>query len=123
MDNFGKAMKIARKAQKVTLKKLGEFVGKSTGYLSDIENGRKPAPKLDMVAKIEECLNISDNSLLILAAQARRRVPEARQLSKKILMLPKLSEALLKADEDLTENDFMDVMAFIQKRTHRRRDY
>lgn len=76
-----------------------------------------------MVSKIEECLNIPDNSLLILAAQERQQVPKARRLSKKILLLPKLSEVLLKADKDLTEKEFMEMVLFIQQQKERRIDY
>ena len=115
MNNFGQVMKNARKAKRVTLRTLGEYVGKSVGYLSDIENGRKRAPQLDLVLKIEECLGIADGSLVNIAAQVRRSLPQAKKLSEKIMAMPKLSEALLRADEDLTEDEFEEFMKFVEK--------
>ncbi|MBU1386918.1 MAG: helix-turn-helix transcriptional regulator [Proteobacteria bacterium] len=115
MNNFGQMMKSVRKEKRVTLRKLGEYVGKSIGYLSDIENGRKRAPKLDIVLKIEECLGIVDGTLINLAAKMRRSMPQAKKLSEKLMAMPKLSEALLRADEDLTEDEFDELMKFLEK--------
>ena len=119
MNKFGEIMKNARKKKRVTLRKLGEYVGKSIGYLSDIENGRKRVPSLDIVLKIEEFLEITDGSLIEVATQVRRTIPKAKELSEKILTMPKLSEALLRADEDLTEEEFQNFMKFVESRKKR----
>jgi transcriptional regulator with XRE-family HTH domain len=69
---FAHQLKASRKAQGMTLRQLGEKIGRSIGYLSDVECGRRQPPKLDLVEKIEDVLSIGDSSLL-LAAQRERR--------------------------------------------------
>lgn len=73
MNNFGQLLSNYRKQKKSTLKKLSACCGISIGYLSDIEHSRKRPPNLDIVARIEDCLDIHDNSLLILARNIRRK--------------------------------------------------
>jgi transcriptional regulator with XRE-family HTH domain len=120
MQSFGEALKIARTARRVTLRVLGEHVGKSVGYLSDIENSRKRPPTLDIVEKIEKFLGITDNSLVTLASNLRKKIP--KEWTERIMLTPKLSEALLRADEDLTDNEFDDLMDYFQTIIKIRRD-
>ena len=96
MESFGEAFRKARTEKKVTLRELGEHVGKSIGYLSDIEHGRKRPPKLDMVGEIEDFLGIIDARLMKLARKSRMRVP--KDLARRIRMRPQLSTLLLRAE-------------------------
>lgn len=116
--SFGKMLKMAREGKRITLRKLGEYVGKSVSYLSDIENNRKRPPKLDTVAKIEECLSVNDGRLVTLASQLRKKVP--KNITNRFVTMPKLSEALLRADEDLTDDEFADLINHIEKIKKRR---
>ncbi|MBU0995372.1 MAG: helix-turn-helix domain-containing protein [Proteobacteria bacterium] len=118
MRSFGEALKKARTARRVTLRVLGEHVGKSVGYLSDIENSRKRPPTLDIVEKIEEYLGINDNLLVTLASNMRKKVP--KEWTDRIMMTPKLSEALLRADEDLNDDEFDELMEYFREIKNRR---
>jgi transcriptional regulator with XRE-family HTH domain len=97
MQSFGKEFKRIRRVRKVTLREIGEYVGKSIGYLSDIEHDRKGPPDLRIVEKIEQFLGVKDNSLINLAARIRSQRPE--NLAQRIKRRPILSEVLLRADE------------------------
>jgi len=118
MESFSEAFREARINKKATLREIGEYVGKSVGYLSDIEHGRKRPPKLDIVSNIEEYLSIKDGKLLRLAAEVRRKVP--KNVTQRIRMVPRLSEALLRADEDLTNEEFDNLMNYYEKIKERR---
>lgn len=97
MKSFGEAFREARKKQRITLRKIANIVGKSIGYLSDIEHDRKGPPPLPVVEKIENILGMRDHFLLNLAADIRRQRPA--DFTKRIQMRPMLSELLLRADE------------------------
>lgn len=118
MKSFGEALKKARAARRVTLRVISEYSGKSVGYLSDIENGRKRPPSLDIVQKIEECIGVNDNSLVTLASNIRKKIP--KELTERIMLTPKLSEALLRADEDLSDKEFNELMNYFQQIKDRR---
>ncbi|MDD2389158.1 MAG: helix-turn-helix transcriptional regulator [Desulfobacterales bacterium] len=120
MKSFGKALKKARTAKRVTLRILSEHVGKSVGYLSDIENNRKRPPVLDIVEKMEECLGVYDGTLVALASQIRKKIP--KEWTDRIMLTPKLSEALLRADEDLTDKEFDDLMNYFKEIKKKRED-
>jgi transcriptional regulator with XRE-family HTH domain len=97
MESFGKEFKRLRRERKITLREISLFVGKSIGYLSDIEHDRKSPPDLAIVEKIEQTLGITDNYLVNLAARLRRQRPD--KLAQRIRRRPILSEVLLRADE------------------------
>jgi len=83
--------------KRMTLREIGERIGKSIGYLSDIEHDRKGPPDLKTIEQIEILLGVSNNSLVKLAAEIRRQRPQ--DVSQRIRMRPILSEILLRADE------------------------
>ena len=118
MINFGEAMKKARKAKRITLRVLGEHVGKSVGYLSDVENGRKKPPKLEVVQNIESFLEITDESLTKMAKKLRGKMSD--ELSARIMLMPKWSEALLRADEDLTDEQLNRIMNIVNESKNRK---
>lgn len=118
MENFGETLRKERMAKRVTLRKVSEYVGRSIGYLSDIENNRKGPPNLEIVRKIEELFCIDDGKLINLAAKLKRKVP--KDVKQRIQMSPKLSEALLRADDDLTGEEFKDLMQYMDKIKKRR---
>lgn len=110
MKSFGETFKASRKKKKLTLRAVGKKVGKSIGYLSDIEHGRKNPPKLDLVSKIEEALGITDGKLVELARTAREKLPV--NIENTIKTRPALKEVLLRADEISDEdlNELLDKM-------------
>ena len=96
MDNFGEALKIARKSKRATLREVSEYIGKSIGYISDIEHNRKRPPDLETVSKIEDFLGIEDGTLLNIAKIVRKKVRPP--LPQRLKMNPKLSTVLLRAE-------------------------
>jgi transcriptional regulator with XRE-family HTH domain len=113
MENFGRRLKEERKDKRVTLRKISEYVGKSIGYLSDIEHDRKGPPDLETVRKIEECLGTDDGKLINLASKLRKRIP--KDVTQRIRMAPKLSEALLRAADDLTDVEFDHLISYMEQ--------
>lgn len=97
MASFGKTLKNARISKRTTLRQVGEYIGKSIGYISDIEHDRKRPPDLETVGKIEDFLGIEDGKLLNLARQIRKNVKPS--LSKRLRQKPKLEYALLRAEK------------------------
>lgn len=118
MENFGETLRKERVAKRVTLRKVSKYVGRSIGYLSDIENNRKGPPNLEIVRKIEELFCIDDGKLINLAAKLKRKIPKG--VKQRIQMTPRLSEALLRADGDLTDGEFDDLMLYMDKIKKRR---
>lgn len=102
MSNFGDVLKTARITKRFTLREVSKEIGKSIGYLSDIEHNRKRPPELEIVSKIEQCLGISDGLLVNLANRIRKNTVKTSNLSRKINADPKLSTILLRA-ESLTD--------------------
>lgn len=107
MTEFSKAFREERLKKKKTLREIAEYVDKSIGYLSDIEHGRKGAPDLETVRKIEEFLLVTDNKLVNLASKQRMTMPA--EVMQSIQKLPALADILLRAD-DFTNEDFVDLL-------------
>ncbi len=107
MEDFGDAFRKAKLAKRATLRDLSKFTGKSIGYLSDVLHKRKGPPDLETVGRMEQCLDVKDNRLLILAKQQRSARPV--DLIRRVTSRPKLREALLRienlSDEQLDELD------------------
>lgn len=96
--SFAEALKSVRTAKRVSLRKLGEYVGLSIGYISDIEHGRRRPPDLETVRKMEEVLSVAEGKLVNLALQVRKKVPEG--VSEVFYRNPRLAEALLRASDE-----------------------
>ena len=116
MESFGEVFGRIRRERRVTLREVAEYVGKSIGYLSDVEHGRKTPPDLDVVAKVEEILRVTDGTLLNLARQARAQRPT--DLVRKLRARPLLAEMLLRA-EGLPDDELREE---IQRLTERGRE-
>jgi|BioPla2DNA2_1021312.scaffolds.fasta_scaffold16678_4 transcriptional regulator with XRE-family HTH domain len=59
---FGEIIKAKREEKNYTLVHLSKVIGISAGYLSQLENGRKNNPKLEIVLKIIKELDIDINT-------------------------------------------------------------
>lgn len=105
MNEFGEALKAARLAAKKTLRETSAHVNLSIGYMSDIEQGRKSAPDLETVRKLQDFLRVDNESLVLLASEARTKRPT--EIAQHIQNRPRLSELLARArnltDEELEE--------------------
>lgn len=107
MNEFGRLFRDKRVAKRITLREISEAVGKSIGYLSDIEHGRKGPPDLETVKRIEETLGINDHSLLTVASKLRSNIPA--EITQRIQMRPRLAEMLLRADK-LSDEELDDLI-------------
>ena len=87
---FGKMLGTARKTKNITLRKLGQLVGMSPSYLSEIENGRRMPPRdEEKLHDLALVLNLDEGEL---AETARRE---------RVRKSPKVFEKLFSANEDL----------------------
>lgn len=61
---FGSYLKSLRKKKGLTLTELGDLIGYSNPYLSQIENGKKGIPSPDILKKLAEPLGVSYAELM-----------------------------------------------------------
>lgn len=113
MSNFGTALKRARKAARKKLREVSEHVGLSIGYLSDIEQGRKAPPDLDVVEELEKFLLVSDSSLVKIADEDRTKRPS--QVAQQIQERPELSELFFRV-KDLPEKELEKLIEQLSKK-------
>ena len=107
MNEFGIALKKARIEAKKKLRDLSEFMKLSIGYLSDIEQGRKAPPDLEIVRKMQEYLSVADGLLATLAEKARTRRPT--EVAQQIQERPQLSELFFRV-KDMSEEDLKQLI-------------
>jgi len=72
-ETFGKKARDLRLKADVGLRELARLIGKSPGYLSDVEQNNVPPPSEDVILKIAVVLNEDRNELL---KAARKMDPE-----------------------------------------------
>jgi transcriptional regulator with XRE-family HTH domain len=105
MNEFGDALKKARLEARKKLRETADYVNLSIGYLSDIEQGRKSPPDLEIVRKLQDFLRVESDELVLLASEARTKRPT--EVVQHIQKRPRLSELFLRAknlsDEELEE--------------------
>ncbi len=75
LKEFATLLKTERRKARRTLREIAAATGKSIGYMSDVEQGRKLPPPPDVVSKIEEELGIQNCQLVRLAEEVRRLRP------------------------------------------------
>ena len=71
---FGAFISAKRKELRLTLRETAKHLGIACGYLSDVEQSRRPAPEGDFVERISRYLDLSKTDherLLDLAAKSR----------------------------------------------------
>jgi transcriptional regulator with XRE-family HTH domain len=64
---FGQYLKKLRKIKGITLTELGELVGYSNPYLSQIETGKRGTPSPEILKKLSEPLGVSYEELMVKA--------------------------------------------------------
>lgn len=103
MSKFSMAFKKARINSGRTFRDMAKEVGKSIGYLSDIDSGRKHPPERLLVLKLERFLGVTDGHLVRLADEHRINVPN--NLKHIVSEKPQLGEFLLMSQTLLREDD------------------
>ena len=81
----GEIIKAKREEKNYTLVELSKMVGISPGYLSQLENGRKANPKLELILKIIKELDIDIDMLLGLESKGESSNVKVPSLLKLIL--------------------------------------
>ena len=102
----GEIIKAKREEKKCNLVDFAKVIGISPGYLSQLENGRKANPKLDIILKIIKLLDIDIDMLLGLE-------PQNENLNLKIPSLLKLILAKDRNFKVLEEKEVLKKMCNI----------
>jgi len=68
-DTFGSVLRKLRLKARMGLRELAAHIQISAGYLSDIEQGNVPAPKVKVVLALERALQIEKGQLLSAAGK------------------------------------------------------
>jgi transcriptional regulator with XRE-family HTH domain len=74
MKTLGCIIRDARVARELTMRKLAEEVGVATGFISDIENGKKFPSDTKVLVKIADRLGLKFNELSEVAKMSRLHV-------------------------------------------------
>ena len=106
--NLGEKIKKLRKENKLTLKLLGEKVGLSTSFLSEIEKG-KTNPSLKKLISIADELNVSICCLMDEECDIHYRYAAAENKSK-YKALPDITEKLIGKEFDELREALYDVI-------------
>jgi transcriptional regulator with XRE-family HTH domain len=102
MNKFAKAFRTARLNSGRTFREIADAIGKSIGYLSDIDSGRKNPPERSVVLQIERFFGIADGHLARLADEVRMSVPN--NLKGLVSETPQLGQFLLMSQTLLRED-------------------
>lgn len=124
LEEFAARLKKERRAARRTLRELAEAAGKSIGYLSDVEQGRKLPPSPAVVTKIERELGIQDGRLVKLAEEVRRLRPTElmKMITSSRPAVTQMIGEFLRAD-DLSDEDLDELrekVAQMQERSQNR---
>ena len=122
IEKFAALLKNERRTARRTLRELAEATGKSIGYLSDVEQGRKPPPSPNVVVKIEKKLGIQDSRLMKLAEEVRRLMPTElmRMIRNSSPKMTQMVGELMRAD-GLSEEDLDKLLETVAQMQERRR--
>jgi transcriptional regulator with XRE-family HTH domain len=102
---FGEMLETARRAKKITLRKLSTLVGLSPSFLSEIENGRRMPPReAEKLRDLALVLNLDEKKLT--EAAYRERIRKSPKVFEKLFSANQdLAWGLYRAAEDASEDD------------------
>jgi transcriptional regulator with XRE-family HTH domain len=103
-DTFGKKLRDFRIHADVGLRELARLIGKSPGYISDVEQDHVPPPSEDVILKIAVALTVDKKELLIVA---RKMDPE---ISSYVAQDPEAADFLRMAQEKNFDSDDWDTL-------------
>ena len=75
-SGFGVFLRDLRQEKEIGQRKLARRLGISAPYLNDIEKGKRPAPKEEILRNMAEALEADLQRMFDLAAQSRNEIPE-----------------------------------------------
>ena len=98
---FGNLLRSIRLEARVGLRELARLIGKSPGYLSDMESGNVPPPSERIIVQIAHALNIDKKALL---SAAKKVDPE---LTEYVAERPQAADFLRMAkDQEFSGDDW-----------------
>jgi len=106
-ESFGAVLRQARLNAKIGLRELAAFIGKSPGYLSDIEQDKVRPPSEAIILAIAKSLDVDQNILL---CAAKKVDPE---LSEYVSKEPGAADFLRMAKDKGFEGDDWDRITLI----------
>ena len=104
-DTFGKKLRDFRIQADVGLRELARLIGKSPGYISDVEQDHVPPPSEDVILKIAAALNVEKKELL---TAAQKMDPE---ISRYVAQEPEVADFLRMAQEKKIDSDDWDTLS------------
>lgn len=107
MGEYGDALKVARTAAKKKLRETSEATGLSVSYLSDIEQGRKSPPDVQIVRMLQDFLGIADDAHVPLAERERTKMPT--QMIQSFQSKPRLHDLFFRL-KNLSEEELEDFL-------------
>ena len=122
LGKFATRLKMERRRARRTLREIAEATGKSIGYMSDVEQGRKLPPLPPVVTRIEKELGIVDGRLMRLAEEVRSLRP-AELLNLIKHSRPAMTEMvgdLMRAD-GLSDEDLEELRKTVARMQEKRR--
>lgn len=115
MNQFAKRFRDIRIANRATLRQIAASVGKTIGYLSDIEHGRRNPPDDETVGKIEKALGVKGDELRNIARQMRELPADFTSRIKISPMMADWAKVLMRAEENLTHQELQKIFEKTQK--------
>jgi len=103
-DTFGKKLRDFRIQADVGLRELARLIGKSPGYISDVEQDHVPPPSEDVIIKIAAALHVGKKELLLVA---QKMDPE---ISSYVTQEPEAADFLRMAQEKKFDSDDWDTL-------------
>ncbi len=108
-DSFGKILREMRLEADIGLRELATLIGKSPGYLSDVELNQAPPPSEAMIIDIARAISVDKNLLLSAALKVDPEVSE--YISKQ----PQAADFLRKAMDRGFEDEDWESLSGIMK--------
>lgn len=105
MNAFAKMFRKYRVEGEITLREISEKIGKSIGFWSDVEHGRRLPPNSELVNKLENLLGIEEGRLSKLAEVIRETPSDFNYLIKNNPQVADIARTLLRAENEMTEEE------------------
>lgn len=103
-------VKQARKAQRITLRTLGESVGCAASFLSEVENGIRPAPKDEnFLIKLANALSL-EKDVVVEAARRDRERRNPKRLRDLLSKDDELAACFYRVSDSLTDEQLRAVL-------------
>ncbi|MGK4040905.1 helix-turn-helix transcriptional regulator [Heyndrickxia oleronia] len=118
-DDFGKYIKALRKVRRMNSTKLSKLIGKSSAYISHLENGRYKNPDYETACRILKLLGVSEEEI---EPQLRKfhlytseyLTSEIENFKTQPIQLKRKACDKIKIDY-IKQDDYLDLMSKIQQ--------